>query len=83
MFEILKSTFTKFYNPSENLAVEEIIVSFKGRVTFKQNTQKKCKRFTIQVSKIFDSTGNMYEVKVYWRKDRQSKAERVTATNVR
>jgi hypothetical protein len=31
-FEILNRTFSKFYNPSENLAVDEFIVSFKGRV---------------------------------------------------
>jgi len=28
LFEILTSTFYKFYNPSENLVVDEVIVSF-------------------------------------------------------
>jgi len=28
--------YAKFYNPSQNLAVEEIIVKFKGRVIFRQ-----------------------------------------------
>jgi hypothetical protein len=27
--------YAKFYNPSENLAVDEVIVKFKGRVTFR------------------------------------------------
>ena len=33
--EILNATFSKFYNPSENLAIDEFIVSFKGRMIFK------------------------------------------------
>ena len=41
LFQILNSTFPKFYNPSENLAVDEVIVSFKGRVIFKQYIPKK------------------------------------------
>jgi len=36
LFEILNNTFSKFYNPSENLAFDEVIVSFKGRMIFKQ-----------------------------------------------
>ena len=40
LFEILSATFSKFYNPSENLAVDEFIVSFKGRVIFKQYIPK-------------------------------------------
>ena len=41
LFEIMTSTFSKFYNSSENLAVDEVIVSFKGRVIFKQYIPKK------------------------------------------
>jgi len=40
LFEILSATFSKFYNPSENLAINEVIVSFKGRVIFKQYIPK-------------------------------------------
>jgi hypothetical protein len=32
--EILNGTFSKFYIPSENLAIDEIITSFKGKVIF-------------------------------------------------
>ena len=35
LFEILNATFSKFYNPSENLAIGAVIVSSKGRVIFK------------------------------------------------
>jgi len=34
LFDILNDRFSKFYNPSEHLAVDEVIVKFKGRVIF-------------------------------------------------
>jgi len=34
LFEILKDKFSKFYNPSEHLAVDEVIVKYQGRVIF-------------------------------------------------
>ena len=40
LFEILNGTFSKLYNPSENLAIDKVIVSFKGRVIFKQYIPK-------------------------------------------
>ena len=40
LFEILNVTFSKFYNPSDNLAIDEVIVSFRGRVIFKQYIPK-------------------------------------------
>ena len=44
LFEILNGTFSTFYDLSKNLAIDEVIVSFKGRVIFKQYILKKCKR---------------------------------------
>jgi hypothetical protein len=52
-------TFSKFYNSSKNLAVDEIIISFKGRVIFKQHIPKKCKHFGNKIFKLCDSTGYM------------------------
>ena len=40
LFEITRTNFSKFYNPSERLAVDEVIVKFKGRVLFKQYIPK-------------------------------------------
>jgi len=34
LFEILKEKFSKFYNPSEHPAIDEVIVKYKGRVIF-------------------------------------------------
>jgi len=41
LFEILRTHFAKFYNPSEHLVVDKVIVKFKGRVIFKQYIPKK------------------------------------------
>ena len=41
--------FSKFYNPSEHLAVDKVIVKFKGRVLFKQYSPKKRKRRVISL----------------------------------
>jgi len=48
--------FSKFYNPSENLAVDKVIVSFNGRVTFKQyipkNTSVSASKFSNFVTQL-------------------------------
>jgi len=31
LFDILNEKFSKFYSPSEHLAIDEVIVKFKGR----------------------------------------------------
>ena len=70
LFEILRTNFAKFYNPSEHLVVGEVIVKFKGRVIFKQYIPKKCKRFGIKLYKLCDSNGYTYDMDVYLGKDR-------------
>jgi len=48
LFEILTKTFSKFYNHSERLTVDEVIVLFKGKVIFRQYIPKKHKYFGIK-----------------------------------
>ena len=43
------SHFSKFYNHSKHLAVDEVIVKFKGRVLFKEYIRKKRKSFGIKI----------------------------------
>jgi hypothetical protein len=57
LYKILNRKFSKFYNPSEHLAVDEVIVLYKGRVVFKQYIPKKHKRFRIKIYKLCDETG--------------------------
>jgi hypothetical protein len=49
VFDILNQAYAKFYNPSEHLAVDKVIVKFKGRVIFRQHIPKKRKRFGIKI----------------------------------
>jgi hypothetical protein len=46
VFKILNGIFSEFYNPFENVAIDDIIISFKGRAIFKQyiNNNKKKKQ---------------------------------------
>ena len=57
LFDILNDKISKFYSPSEHLAVDEVIVNFKGRVIFRQYIPKKHKRFRIKIYKLCDKTG--------------------------
>jgi len=43
VFGTLNLACAKFYNPSEHLAVDKVIVKFKGRVIFRQYIPKKRK----------------------------------------
>ena len=52
VFDKLKEAYAKFYNPSEHLAVDEVIVKFKGRVIFRQYIPKKRKHFGIKIYKM-------------------------------
>jgi hypothetical protein len=50
LFEIRRTKFSKFYHLSERLAVDEIIVKFKGSVLFMQCVPKKRRLFGIKMS---------------------------------
>jgi hypothetical protein len=41
VFEKLNGAYAKFYNPSEHVTVDEVIVKFQGRVIFRQHIPKK------------------------------------------
>ena len=49
VFDILNDKSSKFYNPSEHLAVDKVIVKFKGKVIFRQYIPKKHKCFGIKI----------------------------------
>ena len=46
----MNNNYAKFYSPSENLAVDKVIVKFKGGVIFRQYIPKKRKE-NVSVSK--------------------------------
>jgi len=83
LFEILRTNFSKYYNPSEHLAVNEITVKFKGRTVFKPYIVQKHKHHGIKLYKLCDSTGYTYDMDVYEYVDKggQRTAQRLTATH--
>jgi hypothetical protein len=64
------------------LAIDEIIVKFKGRVVFRQYIPKKHKRYGIKkIFKTYDAAGYTYDMKIYLGKDRTRANQDVTATH--
>jgi hypothetical protein len=57
IFDTLNQAYHKFYNPSEHLTVDEVIVKFQGRVIFRQYIPKKRKCFGIKIYKLCDESG--------------------------
>ena len=64
VFDTLNEAYAKFYNPLEHLAVDEVIVKFKGRVIFRQYIPKKRKHFSIKIYKLCDESGYIYDMRV-------------------
>jgi hypothetical protein len=52
----LNEAYVKFYNPSQHLAVDEVIVKFKGKVIFRQYIPNEIKRFGIKIYKLCDES---------------------------
>jgi len=81
VFDTLDDNYAKFYNPSENLAADEIIVNYRGRVIFRQYIPKKRKCFGIKIYKLCDEAGYTCAMRVYLGKDSQSATEDMTTTH--
>ena len=65
LFDTQNEACAKFYNPSEHLSVDEVLVKFKGRVIFRQYVPKKRKCFGIKIYKLCDESGYTYDMRVY------------------
>ena len=81
VFDKLNEAYAIFYNPSEHLAMDEVIVKFKGRVIFRQYIPKKRKRFSIKIYKLCDESRYTYDMRVYLGKDSHSATVDMTATH--
>jgi len=81
VFDKLNEAYAKYYNPSEHLAVDEVIVKFKGKVIFRQYIPKKRKRFGIKIYKLCDESGYTYDMRVYLGTDSRSATDDMTATH--
>jgi len=57
--------FCEMYNPTEHLALDEVIVLYKWRIVFRQYVPKKHKRFGIRIYKLCNFLGCTYDMSVY------------------
>ena len=53
-----------FITPRENLAVDEVIVKYRGRVIFRQYIPKKRKHFGIKIYKLCNESEYTYDMRV-------------------
>jgi hypothetical protein len=63
----------KILNPTKPVAIDEVIVLFKGKVIFKQHVLRKHKKFIIKIYEICDTSGCTYDSSLYLRKQRKCK----------
>jgi hypothetical protein len=79
VFDMLNDAYSKYYAPSEHLAMDEVIVLFKGRVIFRQYLPKK---LNVSESKFtnYVMTGYTYDMEVNLGKDRTRVTADMTAT---
>lgn len=57
IFSYLNDIHSTLYHPTENLALDEVIVKFKGRVVFWQYTPKKHKKSGMKLHKLCNGNG--------------------------
>jgi hypothetical protein len=75
----LKNKFCGLYSVTEHLAVDEVIMLYKGRVVFRQYMPKKRKRFGIRIYKLCDSVSYTYDMSVYLGKQWQHATAQITS----
>jgi len=81
IFDKFNNSYAKYYSPTNHLAVDDIIVLFKGTVFFKQYIPKQHKQLGIKLYKVCDSKGYTYNVTVYLGKNRKHVTPSMTATH--
>jgi hypothetical protein len=81
VFETFNQAYAKFYNPSEHLAVDRVIVKFKGRVIFRQYISEKRERFDIGIYKLCAESGYTHDMRVYLGRDSCCDSEDMSATH--
>jgi hypothetical protein len=74
-------THSKYYIPSDHLAVYEVIVLLKGHVIFRQYIPKMHRHFRIKIYKLCDMSGYTYDTDVYLAKVSTCMTADMTATH--
>lgn len=70
VLEALTERFQEVYRPNEHISIDESLVPWKGRLSFKQFNPLKRGRFGIKLFVLCESkTGYVYDIEVYVGKD--------------
>jgi hypothetical protein len=72
VFDKLSDAYAKYYSPTENLAIDEFIMLYKGRIVFKQYIPKKHKCVGIKIYKLCGSRRYTYDIRVYLEDSRHA-----------
>jgi hypothetical protein len=81
MFDKYNDAHAKYYSPPGHLAVDKMMVLFKGTVIFRQYIPKKHKWFGMKIYKLCGSKGYTYNMSAYLGKDRKHVTTTGTTTN--
>ena len=71
IFDKVSDSYAKYYSLAKQLAVDKIIVLFKGRAIFKQYISKKHKWFGIKLYKLCESKEYTNNMSMYLHKHRK------------
>lgn len=80
LLDILLENYQKFITPKEVLCIDETLVPFRGRLSFKQFIKNKRHKFGIKLYKLYIEKGYTYKLTVYCGQDRvknQSSSEHI------
>lgn len=71
LLNILLAKFTEIYIPEQSVCIDETLVPFRGRLSFRQYIKNKRFKFGIKLYKLCCKDGYTYYIKVYCGKDKQ------------
>lgn len=73
IYDSITRSFSKVYTPSINLSIDEAMIRYFGRLSFKTYNPKKPAKYGMKAYKICDATGYTYRFRMYLGKEETGK----------
>lgn len=80
IIDTLETNFRKYYNPTEDICIDESLIPFRGRIIFRQYLKQKRHKYGIKIFKLCCGSGYTYALRVYTGKSLEK--ENTTPTNI-
>jgi len=80
IIDTLETNYQKYYNPTENICIDESLIPFRGRIIFRQYLKQKRHKYGIKIFKLCCGSGYTYAFRVYTGKTLEK--ENTTPTNI-